>query len=182
MATQPIEADSPPVTLPGTIPPAPAVMRILDRFNRDELGNTIEVLVALLDVMDAPADPDEPDFQSTDDGLPGDPKDAELCGDEKDAAWIELQTMRGSQKRGPNIASLYEDDEEDDASGQYDEDCYTGTLPQGYGPGCKISDDDFEHDGTEPDTGGHCGVYGEDQSQTPSLPPISRNGFLMTPL
>jgi hypothetical protein len=39
-------------------PPAPpaAVMRILDRFNREELGHAIEVLVALLDVWDGDAE------------------------------------------------------------------------------------------------------------------------------
>ena len=32
------------------------------------------------------------------------------------------------------------DIEEDDATGQYDEDYYTGRQPKGYGPGCPISD------------------------------------------
>lgn len=45
----------------GQAPPPPAVMRILNRFNRDELGNAIEVLVALLDIWDG-----EPDAEITD--------------------------------------------------------------------------------------------------------------------
>lgn len=48
-----------------TIPPTPAVMRILERFNREELGNTVEVLVALLDIWDG--DPDEEDGQFSED-------------------------------------------------------------------------------------------------------------------
>lgn len=40
----------------GPPAPPPAVMAILNRFNRDQLGNAIEVLVALLDVWDG--DPD----------------------------------------------------------------------------------------------------------------------------
>lgn len=42
--------------MPNTIPPAPAVMALLSRFSRDELGNAIEVMVTLLDLWDA--DPD----------------------------------------------------------------------------------------------------------------------------
>jgi hypothetical protein len=37
--------------------------------------------------------------------------------------------------------------EEDDASGQYDEDCYTGPIPHGFGAGCLISDSDRGEDG-----------------------------------
>jgi len=72
-------------------------------------------------------------------------------GDEADAAWIEWTTMRGSQKRGPNIAD-HEDDEDDDPSGQYDEDgVNTGLCALMAGsPGCEISDPGgCEHDGRE---------------------------------
>lgn len=145
MATAPLGAESAPVIHPNRFPPAAAARvasRMLDRFNRDELDNAIEVLVTLLDVWDG--DPDE----ETDD------PDLEPAGDEKDAAWIEWHTMRGSQKRGPNIlATQNEDDEDDDPAGQYDEDSYTGTRPNGHGPGCVISDSDLEHDGAEPDYG-----------------------------
>lgn len=109
------------------MPPAPAVMAILDRFNRDEIGHTIEVLVALLDVWD------------------GDP-DAEPNGDERDAAWIEWDTMRGSQKRGPNIATDHEDTEDDDPGEEDDH------------GGC-------EHDGREPESGDLVMAYGVDQTQ-----------------
>ncbi|MGX7952418.1 hypothetical protein ACWPM1_07600 [Tsuneonella sp. HG249] len=92
---------------------------MLDRFNRNELSNAIEVLVELLDVWD------------------GDP-----------------------------------DLEEDDPSGQCDEDGINTDLTAQWstGAGCIISDDDFEHDGQEPDSGGYCGHYGEDQSKGPLSP------------
>jgi hypothetical protein len=111
---------------------------MLDRFNRDELGNAIEVLVTLLDVWDG--DPDE----ETDD------PDLEPAGDEKDAAWIEWNTMRGSQKRGPNIlATQNEDDEDDDpaepdgdetdGNGAEDEPC-AWFAAYDRGPGCEVAD------------------------------------------
>lgn len=141
MATSPLGADSAHVIHPNRFPPAAAARvasRMLDRFNREELSNAIEVLVTMLDIWDG--DPDE----ETDD------PDLEPTGDEKDAAWIEWNTMRGSQKRGSNIlATQHEDDEDDDPAGQYDEDCYTGTRPNWHGPGCVISDPDHEHDGRE---------------------------------
>ena len=68
MATRPLGADSAHVITPHNFPPAAAgriAARMLDRFNRDELGNAIEVLVELLDAWD------------------GDP-DVELNGDETD--------------------------------------------------------------------------------------------------
>jgi hypothetical protein len=123
MATTPIGRGSALVTLPSTIPPAPAVMAILDRFNRNEIGNTIEVLVALLDIWDGDsdlevtdaeddfdpqgleADPDpdcedEPDFSSRSDGLPGDPDDAEPDDDGKgDPAYCEWHSLPAATRR-----------------------------------------------------------------------------------
>lgn len=179
------------IPLPGALPPAPAVMRILDQFNREEIGNTIEVLVALLDICDAPTDPDEPEFRnyaagdlrSRNDGLPGTPDDGEPVGDELDHSWPEWhargkrRVTAGGYEMAP-VGAIFgvaasigtEDDEDDDPAGQYDEDAYTGPLPKGEGPGCKISDDDFEHDGQEPDYGGICGIYGVDQTAGPSSP------------
>lgn len=93
------------IPLPGALPPAPAVMRILDQFNREEIGHTIEVLVALLDICDAPGDPDEPDFRQIEagdlrnrgDGMPGDPQDGEAVGDELDHSWPEWHS-RGRKR------------------------------------------------------------------------------------
>lgn len=145
------------------VPPAPAVMAILDRFNRDELGNTIEVLVALLDIWDAPLDPDAAEFAPISDGLPGDPGDHEPTGDEEGGAYVEWTTMRGSQKRGPNLLAGHEDAEEDDApeeddeSGQKDEDGVNTAYddirytPGSSGAGCPISDPDCGIDDTAQD-------------------------------
>ena len=159
MATRHIGTASAPVTLPGTIPPAPAVMAILDRFNRDELGNTIEVLVALLDIWDGDSDGEEG----------GDDEPLRANGDSDDAAWVEWHAMRGSQKRGPNVlVGSTEDDEDDDPAGQYDEDAYTGPAPKGYGACCIISDNDYEHDGREFDSGVGSLRYGIDQTVLPA--------------
>lgn len=118
-------------------------------------GEMALVLTASLDRVDGDADQEnatdlEDDFalsplaQGFDKGRgPG----CEVS-DTGEYASIEWTTMRGSQKRGPNIAPP-EDDEEDDPSGQYDEDDYTAPRLPGYGPGCNISDPDFEHDGRE---------------------------------
>lgn len=170
MATRHIGADSAPVTLPGTIPSAPAVMAILNRFNREELGNTIEVLVALLDIWDG--DPDEECADA----------DLEPTGDEKDAAYVEWHTMRGSQKRGPNILPTYNEDdedddpaEEDDPQGECSEDeisCGAGHWG-GYrdfrevGPGCPYSDAGIADDGARAEAHGGLSAppYGIDQTQ-----------------
>lgn len=70
MATRPLGADSAHVITPHNFPPAAAARiaaRMLDRFNRDELGNAIEVLVELLDVWDG--DPDSENCGSEDDPI-----------------------------------------------------------------------------------------------------------------
>lgn len=83
---------------------------LLNRHSPQEIADAIEILMDVLDMMGG--DPD-----AEDNG------DAELTGDEHDCAWIEWQTMRGSQKCGPNIVAGQEDDEdadpaeEDDPSG-----------------------------------------------------------------
>lgn len=80
------------------------------------------------------------------DTIGGDP-DCEPDGCDQDQAWVEWHTMRGSQKRGPNILAGHEDDEEDDPSGQCDEDgINTGSRSFAMhgqhhnGPGCPIAD------------------------------------------
>jgi hypothetical protein len=172
MATLPIEGGSAPVTLPRTIPPAPAVMRILDRFNREELGNTIEVLVALLDIWDGDPD-DEPN---------GDDEPLRANGDSEDGAWIEWHTMRGSQKRGPIVlASFSEDDEDDDPAEEDDPqgECSEDEISCGpghwggfrdfreSGPGCPYSDAGIADDGALAEAHGVLSGpnYGIDQSQ-----------------
>ncbi|MXP27907.1 hypothetical protein GRI58_03605 [Porphyrobacter algicida] len=153
MASNPLGTSSRVVTLPNTIPPAPAVMRILDRFNRDELGNAIEVLVALLDIWDG--EPDDEVTEAEDDFLdrPKRPWDRPGCdiADPGENAWIEWDQLRHRHRRGPNISSEDENAEDDDPAGQYDEDTYSGPRPKGFGPGCDISDPDCEHDGREHD-------------------------------
>jgi hypothetical protein len=142
------------------IPPA-VVMRLLSRYEREQLAGFIAVAIDLLDLGDGDTDvegecsEDEisrcPDMGAQ--FLPGGPG----CNisDGGDTAWIEWHNMRGSQKRGPNITGnpvgvFDEDEEDDDPAGQYDEDCYTGPAPKGEGAGCSIADPGgCEHDGRE---------------------------------
>jgi hypothetical protein len=115
--------------------PMPAVARILSRFDREQLAAFMEVAVELIDVMEG-----DPELEDDD--------PAEANGDEADAAWIEWHTMRGSQKRGPNLTAGHEDDEEDDPSGQCDEDGVNTDLALAFSsaPGCPISDPDYAAD------------------------------------
>ncbi|HVR91462.1 MAG TPA: hypothetical protein VHG29_10265 [Novosphingobium sp.] len=140
MATRPIGNDTAPVTLPGGMPPIPAVARILARFDRDQLHGFIAVAIDLADAMEP--DPDlEPD---------GDDQDSD--GDERgDQAWVEWTSMRRDAGRQHNECLGEEDDElagdETDAEG-----CEDDHLPPrmqsaanrgASAAGCIISDPDF---------------------------------------
>ena len=139
------------------VPPA-AVMRLLSRYERKELASFVAVAIDLLDLADGDPDLegscDEDEIsRCTDIGrsVLTDKPGCEIA-DTGENAWIEWDQMRGSQKRGPNVASDHEDAEEDDPSGQYDEDYYTGTPIPLVGAGCPIADPGgCEHDGREPD-------------------------------
>lgn len=104
------------------LPLAPT-LRILAQLDRPRLEWLVEAAVTLLDLFDG-----DPDEETVD-------PDLELTGDERDAAWIEWHTMRGSQKRGPNILCGHEDDEESDPA--EDDDPFEDDDP------------DHEHDGRE---------------------------------
>ncbi len=115
MADRHLMQESPAVTgarvipFPGTIPPMPAVARILARYDRDKLEAFIAVAIDLIDTLDGPLDPDTPDYRPCTDGLPGDPDEAEHAGDERDLSW----PNRIAQERlGLNMGT--EDDEADD--------------------------------------------------------------------
>lgn len=153
MAGNPIGREAQPVTLPGTIPPMPAVARILSRYDRGKLTAFVTVAIDLLDVLDG--DPDREGECSEDEvsrctdlGRPV-PSDEPGCdtADTGENAWIEWHTMRGSQKRGPNITQAHEDAENDDPAGQYDEDYYTGPAMPDRGAGFPISDPGEYEDG-----------------------------------
>lgn len=114
---------------------------LLNRHSPQEIADAIEILVDVLDMMGG-------DPETEDNG------DAELTGDERDSAWVEWHTMRGSQKRGPNIMDRHEDDEDDDPA---EDDDPSGVWasedePEGFavlmgsmGPGCPISDPVDDH-------------------------------------
>ena len=108
MASMPLERPATIVTLPGTIPPMPAVARILGRYDRSQVEAFIAVAIDLLDVFD------------------GEP-DVELNGDEADNTNAEDEMLiDGSVGSGPgciisdpdmavdDIACDADDDREDD--------------------------------------------------------------------
>jgi hypothetical protein len=176
-------------TQPLAVLPMPNVTGVLSQFNRDQLANAIEVMIALLDVQDSKVDPDEPDFSPMSDGKPGTPEDYEPTGDEESGAYVEWHTKSAVQRRtgkesaanGAASAGSQEDDEDDDPPGQYDEDAYTSKRPKGYGPGCAISDPGgCEHDGREEDAS-TLFDYGVDQSAGPLAPHLAEDRTLMQP-
>jgi len=103
---------------PYTSLPAP-LPDIMGR--RAAIAAAIETLIDVIDLIDG-----EPDGEDNGDDEP--------TGDEEDAAWIEWNQMRGSQKRGATILPTYNEDDEDDDPREDD----------GF---------DCEHDGSEPDDG-----------------------------
>jgi len=99
VATQPNNSGKV-LAFPGTAP-MPAVARILARFERGQIEAFLAVAIDLLDVIDGDADKEDDEAD-------------EAAGDEQDVAWIEWNTMHGSQKRGPNRTAGDEDAEDDD--------------------------------------------------------------------
>jgi hypothetical protein len=124
-------------------PPA-AVMRILERFERQELEGFIAIAIDLLDTLSG----------DTDVELNGDEQDSD--GDENgDPAYIEWHSRHGRKTdrfgaerlaRDHYGNTLREDDEDDDPAGQCDEDGINTALEirRGSGAGCTISDSDYE--------------------------------------
>lgn len=125
--------------------PYRACAAIVARYPRCEIEALAEALIESLDGFDD--NEDVPDFRPRSDGMPGDADDHEPGGDEEEAAWAEPRTLGSA-----NLTLMFghEDAEDDDPAGQYDEDAYTGRQPKGDGPGCLISDNDYEHCGKEP--------------------------------
>lgn len=126
---------------PASQPNLPAVARILSAYDRKSLEAFLSIAIDLLDLIDG-----DPDLEDSND------REAHDGDDQGDIAWIEWHTMRGSQKRGPNILAGQEDDEDDDAAeqddheGQCDEDGvntafdYVRFTYGASGPGCMLSD------------------------------------------
>ena len=123
------------------LPPTLALMLGIDRAPRVAIDAMLDQAIAELDRIDG-----DPDFEPN-----GDDEPVRAEGDSSDAAWVEWDQMRGSQKRGPNVIQGLEDDEdadpaeEDDPAGQCDEDgmnTYPTGVLNGNGPGCPIADPD----------------------------------------
>jgi hypothetical protein len=107
MASTPLGGPTAVVTMPGTLPPMPAVARILARFDRAKLGSFVEVAIGLMDLED------------------GDPE-IEANGDEEDQSFPEATGPRGHVITG--AADPIEDAEEDDGDVAVEDD------PLGFDP------------------------------------------------
>lgn len=109
------------------VPPA-AVSRILSRFSREELEGFVAVAIDLMDVADG--DPDRENATDLEDDFTLSPVAVAYTdhgpgcsvSDQDAGAWVEWHTMRGSQKRGPNILAGREDDEDSDPAEDDDSD------------------------------------------------------------
>lgn len=141
-----------PLQLPPDMLPITPVLLFLSRMDRQKLQEFIETGIELLDLFEP--DPDA-EGQCTEDEVSSSPEmGAQFMpkgpgcdlADSGEFAWVEWTSMRGSQKRGPNIACEHEDSEEDDPAGVHDEDGANTLMSSGKrsdGPGCTISDPDF---------------------------------------
>lgn len=134
----------------------PAVFsRLLSGLSRTELEAVVSVGIDLMNMTDG--DPDledatdaEDDFTLSDMALGFGGRGPGCEASDQDAgAYVEWHTMRGSQKRGPNVLAGHEDAEEDDPAGQADEDGINtcrDLLRRTDGPGCILSDPDMAVD------------------------------------
>lgn len=126
----------------GALPRAGLAYVVPD--SREAIEAAVEALIARLDAADGDMDLEEIDEREPDDDAKGDP------------SWTEWHT-RGRHKGGTGLKGLngwnvYEDDEEDDPSGQADEDGINTLLflSRDGGAGCPISGDQ-EWNGDEGD-------------------------------
>jgi hypothetical protein len=99
-------------TLAPAMAPAAPLMRMLGRYDRQKLEAFIEISIGLLDLIDP--DPEAEEIGLEDAFISHDPRFADQVEDNEAGAWVEWTTMRGSQKRGPNLLMGHEDDEDDD--------------------------------------------------------------------
>jgi hypothetical protein len=147
-------------------PPA-AIVRLLSRFDRDQLAGFITVAIDLLDLAEPDTDSDEGDTEDAFAFSPGAQAHADAYGagcpasDPGDISATEWHTRRrGKHRQDPGVfgphGNVHEDDElagdETDGVGAEDEPCgWFEGRHNGYAGGCPISDPGgCEHDGREP--------------------------------
>lgn len=130
---------------------------LLNKHSRQEIADAVEIMVDVLDLMDGDPEAEEVDLEDsfvltpnaagydTGAGCP-------VSDSTGDQAWIEWQTMRGSQKRGHNLLAGQEDDEDDDPAEEDDDSGesasedepsgapFAGIPYNNAGPGCPIAD------------------------------------------
>ncbi len=90
-----------------------------------EIGDTIEGLIAFMD--DLGGDPDLEEEALEDAFVDHPARFADMVEDSEAGAYIEWMSLRGSQKRGPNMLAGHEDAEDDDPAEDDDSDrCAAG--------------------------------------------------------
>jgi hypothetical protein len=177
--------------LRDTVPADEHFRRVLLALGRPQVEALAEALIDHLDRLDAPADPEAPDFAPRSDLLPGDPGDAEPDNDGMgDPSWSEWHT-RGRHKlvdtlggfhepvhRPVGYGVVHEDDEDDDPAEEAGDEHDTGNAEDdelthsarhwgeywnGGAAGCPIADvGGGDH---EEDSGGFCPAFGIDQTR-----------------
>jgi hypothetical protein len=151
MATQPLGHDSLTVTLPGTIPPMPAVARILSRYDRAKLEAFIAIAIDLTEALDGDPEGESATWTEAIEAREDDallPDDSEAAGDEHDAAWTEWQTrgrhkLAGGSSEPADLAGGEDAEDDDPDTGVEDE---VGLVRCIDVPGCPISDPDYAVD------------------------------------
>lgn len=126
--------------------------RLVSLFERDEIEDAVDALIAALDARAAALDPDAPIFTPClRDGLPGDGEDAEP--EVESGGWPEWHSLRAVDRRAGTLFPQYveggypphEDDEaggdEDDGNFAEDEESARARVMMD-GPGCVIADPD----------------------------------------
>ena len=143
---------------------------LLRRFERDDMERAVDLLIAMMDAADVPADPDAPDFTPRSDGAPGTADDAEPDADREQAAFAEWKAEGRHKLYAGGVptrswGSVHEDDEDDDPREDDGEDCcvaweddasrFSEGHAMGFGRDRPIHDPDAEpeHDGDPLDDG-----------------------------
>ena len=171
---------------------AVAMLDTLDGDCDEEADDRGGETLPLCDNDDEPAEDDtvDPDLEETDieDAFVLSSHAAALVSgpgcpisDCNDIAFAEWTSLHMAQRTGPSLASTHEDDEEDDAAGQYDEDAFTANWQPKDGPGCPIADPGgCEHDGCEGEVGPHLD-FPIDQTAHPFPPHDAEDRELIRP-
>lgn len=151
MATNSIGGVAAPVTLPGTIPPMPAVARILARYDRDKLEAFIAIAIDLADTLDG--DPEAEEEPLEDGFVAHDPAFADMVADNEAGAYLEWESMAARTRRTRTTCQVPGQEDDETTGAEDDWHPEGGNFAQSSagqhvtgGAGCLISDTDLAVD------------------------------------